>query len=44
MGVQDTSTGSGKTTQPPAASWGGAATTAQGTQAAAPTAAPASAL
>ncbi len=43
MGVQNTSTGSGKTAQPPAASWEGAATAAQGTQAAAPTAAPASA-
>ena len=29
MGAQNTSTGSGKPTQPPAASWGGAATTAQ---------------
>ena len=37
MGVQNTSTGSGKTTQPPAASWEGAATAAQGAQAAAPT-------
>ena len=41
MGVQNTSTGSGKTAQPPAASWEGAATAAQGAQAAAPTAAPA---
>ena len=36
MGVQNTSTGSGKTAQPPAASWEGAATAAQGAQAAAP--------
>lgn len=36
MGVQNTSTGSGKTAQPPAASWEGAATAAQGAQAPAP--------
>ena len=41
MGAQNTSTGSGKTTQPPAASWGGAATAAQGAQAPAPAPAPA---
>ena len=36
MGVQNTSTGSGKTAQPPAASWEGAATTAQAAAPASP--------